>query len=156
MQSLNFNYQAGQTAPPSQTVTVTSSGAPLNYQVAVNTTSCTGFLKATPANGSTFGNQNQVIVSVIPGSISPQVCSGNVTLTVPGSTAAPLVIPVTFNVSNNALLSVSVPAIKLRLSPARRCHRSDHFSDQQQYRASVLRHRVDEPGGVELAVGGPE
>ena len=113
VQSLNFNYQAGQTAPPSQTVTVTSSGAPLNYQVAVNTTSCTGFLKATPANGSTFGNQNQVIVSVIPGSISPQVCSGNVTLTVPGSTAAPLVIPVTFNVSSNALLSVSVPAINI-------------------------------------------
>jgi uncharacterized protein (TIGR03437 family) len=113
VQSLNFNYQVGQTPPPNQTVTVTSSGAPLNYQVAVNTTSCTGFLKATPTTGSTFGNQNQVVVSVNPQGITPQVCSGNVTLTVPGSTAAPLVIPVTFNVSNNALLSVSQSAINV-------------------------------------------
>ena len=113
VQSLNFNYQVGQTAPPNQTVTITSSGAPLNYQVAVNTTSCTGFLKATPSSGSTFGNQNQLVVSVNTQGITPQVCSGNVTLTVPGSTASPLVIPVTLNVSSNALLSVSQPAISV-------------------------------------------
>ncbi|HTB18007.1 MAG TPA: hypothetical protein VK708_07805, partial [Bryobacteraceae bacterium] len=113
VQALNFNYQVGQTAPSNQTFTVTSSGAPLNYQVAVNTTSCTGFLKATPATGSTFGNQNQVVVSVNPQGINPQVCSGNITLTVPGSTAAPLVIPVTFNVSTNAVLSVSQSAINV-------------------------------------------
>ncbi len=113
VQALNFNYQVGQTAPSNQTVTVTSSGAPLNYQVAVSTTNCTGFLKATPATGSTFGTQNQVVVSVNPQGITPQVCSGDVTLTVPGSTSAPLVIPVTFNVSNSALLSVSQPAINV-------------------------------------------
>jgi uncharacterized protein (TIGR03437 family) len=112
-QSLSFNYQVGQTAPSNQTITVTSSGAPLNYQVAVNTTSCSGFLKATPASGSTFGSQNQVVVSVNPQGISPQVCSGNVTLSVPGSTSTPLVIPVTFDVSNSALLSVSQPAINV-------------------------------------------
>jgi trimeric autotransporter adhesin len=110
-QSLNFNYQVGQTAPSNQTITVTSSGAPLNYQVAVNTTSCSGFLKATPASGSTFGSQNQVVVSVNPQGIAPQVCSGNVTLSVPGSTSTPLVVPVSFDVSNSALLSVSQPAI---------------------------------------------
>ena len=80
----------------------------------MNTTSCTGFLTATPSSGSTFGNQNQVVVSVNPQGITlPQVCSGNVTLTVPGSTAAPLVIPVTLNVSNNALLSVGQAAINV-------------------------------------------
>ncbi len=52
--SLNFNYQSGQTAPSNQTITISSSGAPVNYQVAVNTTSCAGFLTATPASGSTF------------------------------------------------------------------------------------------------------
>jgi uncharacterized protein (TIGR03437 family) len=113
VQSLNFNYQISQTAPSNQTVTITSSGAPLNYQVAVNTTSCIGFLKATPSSGTTFGSQNQVVVSVNPQGITPQVCSGNVTLTVPGSTAAPLVIPVTFNISNGALLSVGQPAINV-------------------------------------------
>ena len=111
VQSLDFNYQVGQAAPSNQTITISSSGAPLNYQVSSNTTSCTGFLRATPANGSTFGSLNQVVVSVNPQGITPQVCSGNITLTVPGSTAAPLVIPVTFNVSNTALLSVSQPAI---------------------------------------------
>ena len=113
MPTLSFNYQVGQAAPPNQTVTVTSSGAPLNYQVAVSTTSCSGFLKATPATGSTFGSQNQVVVSVNSQSIAPQVCSGNVTLTVPGSTAAPLVIPVTLNVSGSPLLSVGQSAINL-------------------------------------------
>lgn len=109
--ALNFNYEVGQTAPSNQTVTITSSGAPLNYQVGVSATSCPGFLSATPATGSTFGTQNQVVVSVNTKNITPQVCSGNVTLTVPGSTAAPLVIPVTLNVSSTALLSVSQPAI---------------------------------------------
>jgi uncharacterized protein (TIGR03437 family) len=113
LQSLNFNYQTGQAAPSNQTITVTSSAAPLNYQVSVNTTNCTGFLTATPASGSTFGNQDQVVVSVNPQGITPQVCSGNVTLTVPGSTVAPLVIPVTLNVSNNALLSVGQAVINL-------------------------------------------
>ena len=113
VQSLNFNYQVGQTAAPNQTVTIASSAAPLNYQVAVSTTNCSGFLKATPSNGSTFGNQDQVVVSVNPTGITPQVCTGNLTLTVPGSTAAPLVIPVTFNVSTNALLSVSQSAINI-------------------------------------------
>lgn len=114
VQSLNFNYQVGQTAPSNQTFTVASSGAPLNYQVAVNTTSCPGFLSATPSSGGTLNStQNQVVVSVNPQGIAPQVCSGNLTLTVPGSTAAPLVIPVTFNVSSSALLNVSQGAINL-------------------------------------------
>lgn len=109
--SLNFNYEIGQTAPSNQTVTITSSGAPLNYQVGVSTTSCPGFLSATPATGSTYGTQNQVVVSVNTKNLTPQVCSGEVTLTVPGSTAAPLVIPVTLDVSSTALLSVSQAAI---------------------------------------------
>ncbi len=115
VQSLNFNYQVGEAAPSNQTLTITSSGAPLNYHVAVSTTNCAGFLTATPTSGSTFGNQNQtqVVVSVNPQGVTPQVCNGNVTLTVPGSTAPPLVIPVTFNVSSSALLSVSQSAISV-------------------------------------------
>ncbi len=109
--ALNFNYQIGQTAPSNQTVTITSSGAPLNYQVGVSTTSCPGFLSATPATGSTYGSQNQVVVSVNTKNLTAQVCNGDVTLTVPGSTAAPLVIPVTLNVSSTALLNVSQSAI---------------------------------------------
>jgi uncharacterized protein (TIGR03437 family) len=115
VQTLNFNYQVGQTAPSNQTITVTSSGAPLNYQVAVNTTSCPGFLAATPSSGSTLSStQNQVVVSVVnPQNITPQVCSGTVTLSVPGSTVPAVTIPVTLNVSSSALLNVGQGAINL-------------------------------------------
>jgi uncharacterized protein (TIGR03437 family) len=110
--SLNFNYEIGQAQPQSQTFTVGSTGGPLNYQVAANTTNCSGFLSATPANGSTYGNQNQVVVSAVTtGLTTSQSCSGNITLSVPGSTSPALVIPVTMNVSTTALLNVSQSAI---------------------------------------------
>jgi uncharacterized protein (TIGR03437 family) len=112
-QSLNFNFQAGQTAPSNQTFTVGSTGAPLNYQVAANTTGCNGFLTATPSSGNTAGNQNQVVVSVNTSGLTPQTCSGNVTLSVPGSSTPPLVIPVTLNVSSTALLNVSQSSINV-------------------------------------------
>ena len=111
-QSLTFNYQAGQTTPSPQTITLNSTGAPQPFQVAVNTTSCPGFLSASPSTGNTFSaTQNQVVVSVNTTSLTPGVCSGNVTLSVPGSSTPPLVIPVTLNVSNTALLNVGQSSI---------------------------------------------
>ncbi len=109
---LNFNFEIGQTTPASQTLTISSTGAPLNYQVSTTTTNCNGFLTATPANGSTFGNGNQVVVSVNTSGITPQVCSGNVVLTVPG-TSTSLTIPVSLNVSTSPLLNVGLPAINV-------------------------------------------
>ena len=44
------------------------------------------------------------------GLTTPQLCTGTVTLSVPGSTSAPLTIPVSLNVSNTALLNLS-PAV---------------------------------------------
>ena len=114
VQSLTFNYEVGQAAPANQTFTVTSTGAPLSYQVSANTTNCSGFLSAAPANGNTYGNQNQVVVSVTTtGLTTPQTCSGNVTVTVPNSTSPQLVIPVTLNVSTTTLLNVSQSAINV-------------------------------------------
>ena len=115
--SLNFNYQIGQTVPSPQTITVSSTGAPLTYSVAVNATSCAGFLSAAQSSGSTFSPPpqvlNQVVVSVNTTGLTPGVCSGNVTLSVPGSSTPPLVIPVTLNVSNTALLNVGQPSINV-------------------------------------------
>jgi uncharacterized protein (TIGR03437 family) len=110
--SLNFNFQVGKSTPQSQTFTVTSTGAPLDYQVSAITTNCSGFLSATPANGITYGNQNQVVVSVTTtGLTTSQVCNGSLSLAVPGSSSAPLVIPVTMNVSTTPLLNVGQSAI---------------------------------------------
>jgi uncharacterized protein (TIGR03437 family) len=115
--SLNFNYQTGQTVPSPQTITVSSTGAPLIYSVAVNASSCAGFLSAAQSSGSTFSPPpqvlNQVVVSVNTTGLTPGVCSGNVTLSVPGSSTPPLVIPVTLNVSNTALLNVGQSSINV-------------------------------------------
>jgi trimeric autotransporter adhesin len=112
--SLNFNYEVGQAQPQNQTLTLASTGAPLNFQVATSTTNCSGFLSATPTTGSTFGNTNQVVVSVLTtGLTTSQLCSGNLTLTVPGSTAPPLVIPVTLNVSTTPLINISQSSINV-------------------------------------------
>ncbi len=112
--ALNFNYQVGQAVPANQTFTVGSTGAPFSFQVSTSTSSCSGFLAATPANGSTFGSQNQVVVSVdTTGLTTSQSCTGSVTLNVPGSSTPPLVIPVTLNVSTTPLLNVGQSAINV-------------------------------------------
>ncbi len=115
-QSLTFNYEIGQTTPSPQTIIASSTGAPLAYQVAVSTTSCPGFLSASPAAGNTFSpapqTQNQVVVAVNTASLTPQVCSGSVTLSVPGTSTA-VVVPVTLNVSNTALLNVGQSTINV-------------------------------------------
>ena len=111
--SLTFNYQVGQTTPSPQTITLNSTGAPLPFQVAVSTTSCPGFLAALPSTGNTFSQtQNQVVVSVNTAGLTPQVCSGTITLTVPGTNIVQ-VIPVTLNVSNTALLNVGQSSINV-------------------------------------------
>ena len=109
--AVTFNYQIGQANPPNQTINLTSTGAPLPYTVATSTTSCSSFLTATSASGITAtqpGQQAQVVIGVnTTGLTTPQTCSGTVTVSVPGSTAAPLAIPVTMNVSNTPLLTAS-------------------------------------------------
>lgn len=115
--SLTFNYQVGKTTPSPQTITISSTGAPLIFSVATSTSSCPGFLSAASASGNTFSpspqTENQVVVSAnTSGLTTPQVCTGLVTLTVPGTNTT-LVIPVTLNVSNTALLDVGQPSINV-------------------------------------------
>jgi len=113
--SMNFNFQIGQTAPQSQVLTLSSTGAPLNYTVAATSTNCNNFLSATPTSGQTQvppGQPGQVVVSVnTTGITTPTVCTGTLTLTVPGSTNTPLTIPVTLNASTTPLINVSQGAI---------------------------------------------
>jgi uncharacterized protein (TIGR03437 family) len=120
-ESLVFNYEIGKTAPPNQTIAVSSTASPLNFIVSVSTTNCSGFLTATGnngANGVTYLDQNQVIASVsVTGLATPKVCNGTITLSVPNSTTPALSIPVTLNVSDKALLDVSTNTINITLLP---------------------------------------
>jgi uncharacterized protein (TIGR03437 family) len=116
--SLTFNYQIGQPFAATQVLTINSSAAPLNFTVAANSTTCPGFLSATAfngLNGFTFGNQNQVTVTVNNSGLTgnPAACTGNLTFTVPGSSAPALAVPVTLNVSTTPLLNVGVPSINV-------------------------------------------
>jgi uncharacterized protein (TIGR03437 family) len=110
-----FNFQIGQAPPPAQTVTITSTGAPLNYTASVSTTSCPGFLNVSPVSGTTqvqTGQSSQVAIGVNTSNLTtPQTCAGTVTLSVPGSTSGPLTIPVTLNVSTTPLINLSPSAI---------------------------------------------
>jgi uncharacterized protein (TIGR03437 family) len=119
--ALTFNYQIGQTPPSTQTLTINSTGVPLNYTVAATSTTCPGFLSATAfnnLNGFTFGNQNQVVVGVnTNGLTTAQTCTGNLTFTVPGSTTPALVVPVTFNVATTPLLNVGVSSVNVTALP---------------------------------------
>ena len=109
--SASFNFQIGQAAPAAQVVNITSSGAPLSYTVAASTTTCPGFLSASPSSGTTqvqTGQISQVAIAVnTSGLTMPQTCTGTVTISVPGSTSAPLNIPVTLNVSTTPLINLS-------------------------------------------------
>jgi uncharacterized protein (TIGR03437 family) len=110
-QALTFNYEIGKTAPTNQTFNVMSTASPLNFQVAVDTSNCSGFLSATAVNGATgltYQEESQVVASVnVAGLTKAQVCNGHITLSVPGSSTPALSIPVTLNVSATALLDVS-------------------------------------------------
>jgi uncharacterized protein (TIGR03437 family) len=111
--SLTFNYQVAQVIPPSQTITLSSSAAPLNFSVAATATTCPGFLTVSPAAGTTFAGQNQVTVGVdVTNLNTTQTCTGTLTFTSPGLTS-PVIVPVTMNVSTNPLLNVGVPSINI-------------------------------------------
>src|SRR5260370_23406266 len=119
--SLTFNYQINQPLPSTQTLTLNSTAGPLNFTVAPTEISanCAGFLSATASNGVTgltFGGQNLVTVAVNVTGLTAgtlPTCTGNLTFTVPGSTAAPLKVAVTLNVSTTPLLLVGVPSINV-------------------------------------------
>jgi uncharacterized protein (TIGR03437 family) len=112
--ALSFAYQIGRSVPAGQAVTVTSStGATLNYTVTTATTGGGNWLSAGPSSGSTPGTFN---VTVVTNGLTPGAYQGTVTITLTNPTGAPvpnspLTIPVTYYVSNDALLQVSPSAL---------------------------------------------
>lgn len=115
--SLTFNFQSGQTAPTSQVLTLTSTGAPLNFNASAASSNCGNFLTVSPGTGMTQGTPGQtgqIVVSASPtGITAPTTCTGTITLTVPGSTNPPVVLPVTFNVASNPIINTSLPVINV-------------------------------------------
>ncbi len=81
---------------------------PIDFTVTTSTSSCTGFLSASPASGttSTTGDPAQVDLTVDTTNLTtPETCTGTLTLSAPASPT--LTIPVTVNVSSTPLLDAS-------------------------------------------------
>lgn len=116
--ALTFSYQTGQTAPGPQVLTVTSSGAPLAFNVAVNAGSNSncpaGWLSVNQTSGNTGATGSQLQISVNPTGVTspPQACTGTISIT---STGAPntVQIPVTLIVSSTPVIVVNPPSISL-------------------------------------------
>jgi len=100
--NLSFNYQAGSLAPPSQLITVSSSGASVNFTASVSTSSGGGWLSVSPVNGSTPAILN---VSVDPTALTPGSYNGTVSIS--GSGVATQSVAVSFTVTPNCGYSIS-------------------------------------------------
>lgn len=108
--ALTFLYQIGKSVPMFQTVTVTSStGAALNYTVAVTTASGGNWLSVSPKSGTTSG---MFSVTAATAGLAAGTYTGTIKITATNPTGAavpnsPLSIPVTYYVSENPLVVVS-------------------------------------------------
>jgi uncharacterized protein (TIGR03437 family) len=102
--SLSFAYQIGQAIPVSQSITITSTGVPLNFTAAVSTASGGGWLSI----GATTGTTPAIFtVTVVPTALTAGTYEGTITLTGAGAGNSPLTVGVTLVVSNSALLVAS-------------------------------------------------
>ena len=105
--SLVFNFETGQNTPAAQTVSVTSSAAPLAFTVSsqqTTTSNAVNWLLVGAATSST--TPASFSVSVNPAGMAPGQYTGTITVST-GGTANDVQLPVTLNVSNTALLNVS-------------------------------------------------
>ena len=95
--SLAFNYQSGGSTPPSQKLSLTTTGTSASYSA---TTSGGAWLSATPASGALPG---ALTISVNPSGMSAGTFSGQINLTMAG--ASIVNVPVTLNVTSTTTCS---------------------------------------------------
>lgn len=112
--SLSFNFQIGQANPPTQTVTVFSTGAPLSFGAAATTNNGGSWLSVGSLSGTTTGSLS---ISVNPAGLSAGTYTGNVTLTSAGAGNSPANIPVTLTVSTTPLLNLSPTTLGFLFTP---------------------------------------
>ena len=116
---LNFAYQTGSAAPPSQTISVSSpAGTSLTFLATVNTTNCGNWLVVSPTQ-SAFTNGTTpipVTVSLNTAALStPGSCTGSVTIASAGATNPTTTIPVSLLVTKNAVLTASPSSLSFIL-----------------------------------------
>ena len=111
--SLFFSYQTGRANPQIQTVTVSSSGIPAQFNVTAATAKGGQWLQASPSTAITPW---VLSVSANPAGLAADTYTGTITLTPASSGSAPVTVGVTLTVSSTALLNVSPGAVSFNLS----------------------------------------
>lgn len=114
--ALSLNWQIGQTAPPNPSITLSSTGGPLQFNASTTSSTCGNFLSVSPTSGSTLtasgqnGTPLQVSIAGVTGQTSPTTCQGDILISSPSSTAS-LDIKVTVNVVNTAVINLGLTNI---------------------------------------------
>jgi uncharacterized protein (TIGR03437 family) len=103
---LTFNGQAGGANPASQTLSVTSANGAVNFTAAPATTSGGNWLSVLPTSGTT---NTTVQVSVNTSGMASGNYSGSITVTAPGASGSPAVIPVSLTLAANSLTATPSP-----------------------------------------------
>jgi uncharacterized protein (TIGR03437 family) len=95
---LSFTVQEGGPLPPSQTLSLTSTGAQLNLTVGTGTQGGTWL----SVNGPTVTTPVDISVSVNPAGLSPATYQGTLNISASDPSVAPLTVPVTLTVNKPA------------------------------------------------------
>ncbi|MFN0170569.1 MAG: BACON domain-containing protein [Bryobacteraceae bacterium] len=94
--ALSFTHALGGTVPGPQTISVTSTPAPVSFTVRVTLESGENWLGVAPASGATPGTLN---VTVNPTGLQPGTYRGSITVTSEGATNSPQTATVTLTVT---------------------------------------------------------
>lgn len=92
---LNFAFQIGGAVPPAQKLTITSTSGSANIAIGTTTTSGGGWLKSDTTNSNT---PRDVLISVDPTGLPPNIYSGTVTISAPSVMQTPITITVSLTV----------------------------------------------------------
>jgi len=105
---LTFAAKAGEKPPAAQTITISSSGAPLGYSVSASSTG--GWLSANSATGTTPG---PISVTANPVGLAAGSHTGTITVTSNDASSGPQVVAVVFNVAAADLPTLAVAPASL-------------------------------------------
>jgi uncharacterized protein (TIGR03437 family) len=109
---VSFAVQTGGSAPPTQTIAVSSSGEPINFTASASTATGGNWLFA----GTPAGRNGPITLGVTPAGLAAGTYLGTVTITAPEAGNSPVTIPVTLVVSDTALLVASPAALRFTSS----------------------------------------
>jgi len=103
-ESISFNYSLGGTAPPAQTISLTSTTGTLNYNIAEAEVTGGDWLTVTSTNTATPGNLSVSVNQTRLTQLAAGTYTANITVASPGAGNSPLTIPVTLTISGTASL----------------------------------------------------